>query len=301
MSRIYNEKKRHESAFELAKFLIKRDLSWQFSSTKGGEDVKLTAAKGEKNRLHDTQKTGSDQGGRVGDAHTQSTHEIISIAEETGERGSGDLPPTPPKETATSFEPNMEKTVGASAVANEGTTSEEKTPQPSPPPPTSLLIATSKGIVEIVKEILRVYPQAVEHVSGKGQNILHVAIQHRQLEIFSSVKNKGVPLARLVRRIDNDGYTILHHAGVNHTGASKLAPALQLQEELRWFEVSSSLLNIILVSSISLFLIIEYSSTSNFVTPICQYPISWFKSFSILLLFFVKISKIRPFFCLKKN
>jgi hypothetical protein len=230
MSRIYNEKKRHESAFELAKFLIKRDLSWQFNSTNGGEGVKLTATKKEENI-----KNRADQGGN--------------------------------------------------AVANEGTTSEGKTPQLSPPP-TSLLIATSKGIFEIVQETLSVYPQAVEHVSDKGQNILHVASQNRQLEIFRYVKNMGVPLARLVRRNDEDGHTILHHAGVNYTGASKLAPALQLQEELRWFEVSSSLLNIILVSTVSLILIIEYSPTSNFVKPICQYLISCFKSFLILLLFF---------------
>ncbi|PON52159.1 Ankyrin repeat-containing protein [Parasponia andersonii] len=106
------------------------------------------------------------------------------------------------------------------------------------PPATSLLIATSTGIVEIVNEILRVYPQAVEHVSDMGQNILHVVIKHRKLEIFKRVKKMHLPTSRLVRRIDDNGYTILHHVGVMmyYTGGTLPGPALQLQEELRWFE-----------------------------------------------------------------
>ncbi|XP_015879496.2 uncharacterized protein LOC107415650 [Ziziphus jujuba] len=107
-----------------------------------------------------------------------------------------------------------------------------------PSHPTALLTATSNGIVEIVKEILRVYPQAVEHVSDAGQNILHVAVKHRQLEIFNHIRKMELPMSRLVRRIDDNGYTILHHVGVMkfYRGGTLPGPALQLQEELHWFE-----------------------------------------------------------------
>eukprot|EP00258_Populus_trichocarpa_P033112 XP_024449131.1 uncharacterized protein LOC18097300 [Populus trichocarpa] len=103
---------------------------------------------------------------------------------------------------------------------------------------TSLLLATSNGIVEIVKEILDVYPQAVEHVSRKGQNIMHVAIKNRQKEIFNMVKKMEIPMTRLVRRIDKNGYTLLHHVAVMHyySGGTLPGPALQLQEELHWFD-----------------------------------------------------------------
>ncbi|KAF2303693.1 hypothetical protein GH714_021268 [Hevea brasiliensis] len=41
---------------------------------------------------------------------------------------------------------------------------------------TPLILATKSGCVEIAKEILRVYPQAVEHIDDEGRNVLHVAL-----------------------------------------------------------------------------------------------------------------------------
>ncbi|XWS15521.1 hypothetical protein CRYUN_Cryun34aG0007400 [Craigia yunnanensis] len=104
-------------------------------------------------------------------------------------------------------------------------------------PDTPLFIAASTGIVEIVNEILTVYPQAVEHISKTGQNILHVAIMHRKYKVFDAVKNRE-EAKRLVRGIDNDGCTILHYAAdtKNYHGGTKPTPALKLQQELTWFE-----------------------------------------------------------------
>ncbi|EEF35986.1 ankyrin repeat-containing protein, putative [Ricinus communis] len=106
------------------------------------------------------------------------------------------------------------------------------------PPLTPLLIASSNGIIEIVEEILQEYPQAVEHVSDQGQNILHVAVKHRKKEIFRRVKKMKIPMAILVRKMDINGYTLLHHAADMHNyfGGYKPSPVLQLQEELRWYE-----------------------------------------------------------------
>ncbi|XWS12891.1 hypothetical protein CRYUN_Cryun37aG0129100 [Craigia yunnanensis] len=107
----------------------------------------------------------------------------------------------------------------------------------SPEPDTPLFIAASTGIVEIVNEILTVYPQAVEHISKTGQNILHVAILHRKYKVFDFVKKKK-EVQRLVRGIDNHGCTILHHAADNkyYQGGTKTTHALKLQQELTWFE-----------------------------------------------------------------
>lgn len=127
-------------------------------------------------------------------------------------------------------------------TANEGSimqpkSREEKKPAPSPMTP--LLLATSRGILEIVDGILQVHPQAVEHVSDKGHNIMHVAIRHRRKEIFCRVKKMRIPMARLSRKIDDDGNTLLHHVAdmTDYGGGSQPNPALQLQEELQWFEV----------------------------------------------------------------
>ncbi|GKU89899.1 hypothetical protein SLEP1_g3971 [Rubroshorea leprosula] len=108
-------------------------------------------------------------------------------------------------------------------------------------PDTPLIIAASTGIKEIVNEIIEVYPQALEHVTRNGQNILHVAILHRN-DIFERIKAgkeevRKVVKQRLVLGIDNDGDTILHKAACAkyyHGGTTSTA-ALELQEELRWF------------------------------------------------------------------
>lgn len=50
---------------------------------------------------------------------------------------------------------------------------------------TPLLIAARDGISEIVKKMLELHPQSVEaHDIDVQQNILHMAIMHRWLEIF---------------------------------------------------------------------------------------------------------------------
>ncbi|OMO64802.1 hypothetical protein COLO4_31840 [Corchorus olitorius] len=119
------------------------------------------------------------------------------------------------------------------------TTNTSSSKKRSKSPDTPLLIAATAGIMEIVMLILNVYPQAVEHVSQNGRNILHVLILHRKFNIYEHLKEeKEEATKRLVLGIDNDGSTILHHAANTkyYHGGIKPTPALQLQEELTWFK-----------------------------------------------------------------
>ncbi|KAH7569418.1 hypothetical protein JRO89_XS06G0158300 [Xanthoceras sorbifolium] len=75
-------------------------------------------------------------------------------------------------------------------------------------PETPLLAATRTGMIEIVREILKKHPQAVEHISHKKQNILHVAASYRQREVFELVKEMKIPTSRLILGIDDDSYTV---------------------------------------------------------------------------------------------
>ncbi|KAJ8641554.1 hypothetical protein MRB53_018248 [Persea americana] len=129
-------------------------------------------------------------------------------------------------------------------------------PPPIPPPmdmetsmsshgkETPLLIAAGKGIVEIVEEILAVYPQAVEYINDKGRNILHVAVQRRQTGIFKLVCTRDtIPLVRLNRRIDGEGNSVLHHAAKLDENDPQVdhfrnipGEALQMQWEIQWFK-----------------------------------------------------------------
>ncbi|KAH0672912.1 hypothetical protein KY284_023999 [Solanum tuberosum] len=102
-----------------------------------------------------------------------------------------------------------------------------------------LILATKSGCTEIVDEILKTYPQAVEYVDSKGRNILHVAIKYRQMQIFDIVKKMGMPMRRLKRKVTHQGNFILHMVGVKHQDneiADMRSPALLLQENLLLFE-----------------------------------------------------------------
>ncbi|XP_011014523.1 PREDICTED: uncharacterized protein LOC105118299 [Populus euphratica] len=71
-----------------------------------------------------------------------------------------------------------------------------------------------------------------------NRSILDVAVMYRQKKIFDNVKEKNLPMARMRQGVDKSGNTLLHHvADMNkNSGVTKPGPALQLQEELKWFE-----------------------------------------------------------------
>ncbi|XP_059663872.1 uncharacterized protein LOC132309597 [Cornus florida] len=78
---------------------------------------------------------------------------------------------------------------------------------------TPLFLATKSGCVDIVEEILNLYPQAVEYVDGDGRTILHIAIKYRRIEIFDKVEKIKTSVRKLIQKTDNDGNSILHLVG----------------------------------------------------------------------------------------
>ncbi|XP_023742800.1 ankyrin repeat-containing protein At5g02620 [Lactuca sativa] len=103
-----------------------------------------------------------------------------------------------------------------------------------------LFLATKSGCTEIVKEILQVYPQAVEHIDEDGRDILHVAIKYRRMEIYKAVINMKFPLTRLRGKIDKQGNSILHMVGMKvsdqKTEGDIRSPAVVLRDDLLLFE-----------------------------------------------------------------
>ena len=131
------------------------------------------------------------------------------------------------------------QTSGTKEVGGEGTSKgHQKCYHP-------LLDAASNGIVEIFDKMIETYPQVIEYISNDEKNILHVAIGHRQRDIFRRVKKMEVIMkCRLASRIDKNGNTLLHHVAEGKTYYGResreqaTGPAFQLQEELSWLKVS---------------------------------------------------------------
>ena len=103
-----------------------------------------------------------------------------------------------------------------------------------------LFTATRRGTEKIVKLIIRLHPQAIDQRDEMNRSILDVAVMFRQKKIFDIVKEQKIPMARMRRFVDNRGNTLLHHVAdmKKNSEVTKPGPALQLQEELKWFEVN---------------------------------------------------------------
>ncbi|KAI8000045.1 hypothetical protein LOK49_LG09G00219 [Camellia lanceoleosa] len=105
---------------------------------------------------------------------------------------------------------------------------------------TPLFLATKLGIIEIVEQILKKYPQAAEHIDHHGRNILHIAIKYRQIHIFDFLEKKmEISMMRLLQKIDNNGNSVLHTVALRPNGykdEKMRSPTLVLQEDLLLFE-----------------------------------------------------------------
>ncbi|XP_064993869.1 uncharacterized protein LOC108952191 isoform X2 [Musa acuminata AAA Group] len=103
-----------------------------------------------------------------------------------------------------------------------------------------LILGAQMGIPEFVSTILRVCPEAATYLDTRGRSVLQVAIEHGNREIVRTIremtrgKNPILPSWLLSRVDKGTGRTILHFASANAPEHNQ--DALQMQDELRWFE-----------------------------------------------------------------
>ena len=108
----------------------------------------------------------------------------------------------------------------------------EKQEGASKPTYTPLLMAASNGITEIVEVIIHFHPHSIEHVSDDEQNILYMAVKHRQKKIYQILKKLKM-VRSLAGKIDKENNTVLHYTA-EFQGGSQPGFAMQLQEELHY-------------------------------------------------------------------
>ncbi|XP_021738104.1 ankyrin repeat-containing protein ITN1-like [Chenopodium quinoa] len=102
-----------------------------------------------------------------------------------------------------------------------------------------LLLAARKGCIEIVEEILDMYPQAVNYINHNQENVLHVAVKSRNMSIFKLVEQQVSPHRGLLGAVDNKNNSILHMVGCPRDvlpGTKMKSPVLQLSDDLLLLE-----------------------------------------------------------------
>nr|XP_034909291.1 uncharacterized protein LOC118044923 [Populus alba] len=193
---IWNQKKKHVFALRFAKSLVKKDDSYELEGEEG-RDGKQTV-------LLSSQII-------TGDLNKEEEGQTSKISSEAKEIKNVQCPTAQTSLIKSSLTINVE----------------------SP-----LFTATRRGIIKIVEMIIELHPHAIEKLNKEGRSILDMAVMYRQKKIFDFLKQQKIPLARMRRVVDSKGNTLLHHVAEKgqNSGVTKPGPALQLQEELQWFE-----------------------------------------------------------------
>lgn len=101
------------------------------------------------------------------------------------------------------------------------------------------LIAGINGVKEMVEAIMKAFPEAIQDRNLKNRNIILLAAEHRQpeiYEIFLKWKTES-----WLGKADVDGNTVLHLAAKHTQDQSLLIPgaALQMQRDIAWFKVQN--------------------------------------------------------------
>ncbi|XP_058093535.1 ankyrin repeat-containing protein ITN1-like [Magnolia sinica] len=102
---------------------------------------------------------------------------------------------------------------------------------------TPILVAARMGVKEMVQTILKLYPMAIQLINPKGKNVVLLAVENRQPNVYKFLLDKYYN-ERVFNMIDYDGNTALHLAaryGKNRPWLIHGA-ALQLQWEIKWYK-----------------------------------------------------------------
>ena len=105
---------------------------------------------------------------------------------------------------------------------------------------TPILIAAKNGVTEMVEKILESFPGAMHDMDAEKKNIVLLAVENRQPHVYQLLLKRKILKESLFRKVDHEGNSALHLAA--KLGAHKpwLIPgeALQMQWEIKWYEVS---------------------------------------------------------------
>ncbi|KAF4376457.1 hypothetical protein G4B88_017193 [Cannabis sativa] len=105
---------------------------------------------------------------------------------------------------------------------------------------TAILIAAKNGVTELVEKILELFPVAIHDTNAEKKNIVLLAVEHRQPHVYKMLLKRKILKDSVFQQVDNKGNSALHLAAMLGDYKPWLIPgaALQMQWEIKWYEVS---------------------------------------------------------------
>ncbi|KAJ9536772.1 hypothetical protein OSB04_un000076 [Centaurea solstitialis] len=101
------------------------------------------------------------------------------------------------------------------------------------------LEAARQNTYQVVHEILVRSPKAIQIKDKDGYDIFQLALMHRSNKVFKLIYENPESMSRFCTFKDSSGNNMLHLAGKlarSHELDRKIDAALQLQQELQWFQ-----------------------------------------------------------------
>lgn len=100
-------------------------------------------------------------------------------------------------------------------------------------------LAAKNGVVEMVAGILKRFPVAIFDMNNEKKNVVLVSVEHRQPHVYKLLLDR-IMNNTVFRETDMHGNSALHLAARLREYKPWLipGPALQMQWEIKWFEVS---------------------------------------------------------------
>ncbi|KAG9451728.1 hypothetical protein H6P81_004632 [Aristolochia fimbriata] len=102
---------------------------------------------------------------------------------------------------------------------------------------TPILVAAKTGVIEIVEKILNVFPVSIQDVDEEGKNIILLAVENRQPDVYKLLMKKCMK-DWVFQKVDQNGNSALHLAA--NLGDKRpwiiSGAALQMQWEIKWFK-----------------------------------------------------------------
>ncbi|KAI9110464.1 hypothetical protein K1719_018330 [Acacia pycnantha] len=96
---------------------------------------------------------------------------------------------------------------------------------------TPLMIAAKNGVVEMVERILELFPSTIKDVNAEGKNIVLLAVEYMQTEVFRFLCKQKWLSQSLFGQVDKEGNNALHLAASLGVDIDWLNP-----EKINWFK-----------------------------------------------------------------
>lgn len=103
---------------------------------------------------------------------------------------------------------------------------------------TPILVAAKRGVTEIVEKILDNFPVAVQDMDPNDKNIVLLAVEHRQPNVYQLMLKRNIMKESVFGRVDKEGNSALHLAATLGNSRPWIIPgaALQMQWEIKWYK-----------------------------------------------------------------